>query len=218
MEIDLSLPENVIYQMIQNQIMTKKLFPGSRIVEEQLAQDSGISRTPIRVALKRLSYEGLVTIIPRKGAVVASPTKEEMSAAYDCKQLLECKAISLACKYISGEDIDALEALVQEELETHRTRNLPRFIEINQEFHRRIAHASRNSYFEKYIMELHHTCDVYLIFYDRFASTTAEESQALKEHRAILEALRTRDEAAAVQRMRLHNQVTLNHLQAPPVP
>lgn len=214
-DVDFKIPENYIYQSVLNQIISKQLFPGSRIVEEQLAQEMGVSRTPIRAALKRLSYEGLVTIVPHKGAVVATPTCSGMEDAYTCKQLLEAEAIRLAARQIGQEELCRLEELVEEEIRSHQSRDFSHFIQINQEFHQILAHASGNLYFEKYIMELHHACDVYLIFYDKFGITAPEESETLKDHRAIVEACRNRDEEAAVAAINKHNRATLDALQNP---
>ncbi len=205
-------PEETVYQYIRRQIMERQLFPGSRITEEQVAHDTGVSRTPIRAALKRLSYEGLVTLLPYKGAFVARPTFEEMREAYECKLLLEAEAARRACGNIGETQLRRLEALLAEERRTHDEQDLAGFIRINTEFHMILAVASGNRYFEKYISELVAKCDVYLIFYDKFVMTPAEDSAALAEHHAIIEALRNGDAEGCALAMARHNRVTLDEL------
>ena len=204
--------EDYIYNLIKDNIVKKKLFPNGQIVEAQLVKETGISRTPIRTALKRLSYEGLVTIIPNRGAFVSSPTAEEIRDVYECKKLLETAAIRLACQNITDEQIEALEALQRKEVEAHARKDLDQFIEMNDRFHLMIAEASGNMCYEKFIAELIAKSNVYLIFYDNFMFTPTDDSHALKDHDLILKALKARDAEGCVKAVERHNQITLDQL------
>ncbi|HCP14969.1 MAG TPA: GntR family transcriptional regulator [Peptococcaceae bacterium] len=204
--------EDYIYNLIKDNIVKKKLFPNGQIVEAQLVKETGISRTPIRTALKRLSYEGLVTIIPNRGAFVSSPTAEEIRDVYECKKLLETAAIRLACQNITDEQIEALEALQRKEVEAHARKDLDQFIEMNDRFHLMIAEASGNMCYEKFIAELIAKSNVYLIFYDNFMFTPTNDSHALKDHDLILKALKARDAEGCVKAVERHNQITLDQL------
>lgn len=205
-------PEDYIYKLIKNKIIKKELFPNCQIVESQLAEDTGISRTPIRAALKRLSYEGVVNNIPNRGTFVANPTLDEIRAVYDCKILLESAAIKLACDHITQDQLNQLDELMERQVETHVRKDLYQFIKINAEFHMTIAKASKNMFYEKYINELIERSDVYLIFYDRFMVTSIENSDALKEHLKILNLLKARDSDGCAEAIVRHNQITFNQL------
>jgi DNA-binding GntR family transcriptional regulator len=90
-----SMEENV-YNHIKKAILARKLAPGKQLVENNLSNSLGVSRTPIRNAIKRLSIEGLVDIIPNRGAFVTNPTKEEMIQAYELRAKLEYIAVCQA--------------------------------------------------------------------------------------------------------------------------
>lgn len=205
-------PEDYIYRLIKDQIIKKELFPNSQIIESQLAKDTGISRTPIRAALNRLNYEGIVTIIPNRGAFVSNPTADEIKSAYECKKLLESAAIRLACVNITDEQLDFLEDLVNQGTDAHIHKNLSQFMKVNDEFHMTIAKASKNIFYEKYIGELIQRNNVYLIFYDNFMFTSTNDSDALKEHGKILDLLKERDVEGCVKAIEEHNQITLDQL------
>ena len=164
-------PKDTIYELIRSKIINKELFPNSQIVESQLAFETGISRTPIREALKRLDYEGIVNIIPNRGAYISNPTLDEIKAVYECKNVLEMAAIKEACFNISDEDLRLLDELIISDIKAHEKKDFKSFIEINGNFHMTIVKASKNVFFEKYIHELLERSNVYLIFFDRFMFT-----------------------------------------------
>lgn len=171
-----------------------------------------VSRTPIRSALQKLGYEGLVTIKPNKGAFVMSPSPKEVLDVFECKKLLEIEAIRLACKNITNEELDEIEALIGEEPETFENKDFIKFLNVNQEIHMKVARASKNSYYIKYINELITKSNVYLIFFDDFMVTNFEESDAHKEHRRILSSLRDRDLERCVKEMAIHSENTYETL------
>lgn len=205
-------PEDYVYHYIRQQIIAKELYPGNKIVEEQLAAETGLSRTPIRAALKRLSYEGLVVSCPKKGSFVAKPTKKDMQDAYECRKLLEAEAAKCACNYITEEQLMELEDIWQQQIAAHKAHDMHAFLEINERFHALIANASGNTFFQKYIQELTIRCNVFLLFYDKFQITPLEDSYAVKEHRLIIDALKERNPEKCYQTALNHNQSTLNQL------
>jgi len=206
------MPEERIYELIKMKIIKRELFPGCQIRESQLAESTGISRTPIRAALKKLSYEGMVNIIPNRGAFVSNPSIEEIKSVYECKKLLESAAIKLACINITHEQLNRMEELLHNNVEAHMQKDLFKFMKANDEFHMIIAKASKNICYEKYIGELIAKSNVYLIFYDKFMFTSPEDSYALKEHRNILDSLKARDVDKCVEAIERHNQITLDEL------
>ncbi|WP_313524133.1 GntR family transcriptional regulator [Anaerotignum sp.] len=212
MELNGQRPEDYIYYYIRQQIIARELYPGNKIVEEQLAAETGISRTPIRAALKRLSYEGLLVSYPMKGSFVAMPTKKDMQDAYECRKLLEAEATRCACYHITEEELEELEKIFKQQILVHEAHDMHAFLEINEKFHLVIAKASRNSFFQKYIQELTVRCNVFLLFYDKFQVTPLEDSFAIREHKVIIDALRQRDPEKCYKAAIEHNQSTLDQL------
>ncbi|HWQ50520.1 MAG TPA: GntR family transcriptional regulator [Terriglobales bacterium] len=201
-----------VYAYIKGQVAAKELFPGARIVEDTMAQELSTSRTQVRAALRRLAFEGLVTIVPHRGSFVARPTECEIRAAYECRMLIESETVRLAAGRISPGQLDRLRELVRRDEQAHADRDMQRFLAVNDEFHLLIAGASGNSFYERFLRELSDRCNVYLLFYDRFLLTPPEQSQALREHRAILRALSQGDADGAVAAMRRHTSQTLEQL------
>lgn len=182
------------------------------IVESQLSEETGISRTPIREALKQLSYEGIITIIPNRGAFVSNPTPDKIKSVFECKKVLEAAAIKIACTNITDKELDVLEDLYLQGAKAHASKDFYMFTKLNDEFHMTIVRASKNSCYEKYVNELIQRSNVYLFFYDNFMFTSADDSEALKGHARILALLKTGDVNGCVEAIERHNQVTLDQL------
>lgn len=204
--------EEYIYNLIKDKIIKRELFPKNKIIELQLAEETGISRTPIRKALQKLSYEGLIELIPNRGAFVASPTLKEIISVYECKKILEAAAIEKACSYITDKELELLEEILIKGIQTHSNKDLQSFLLMNKEFHMTIARISRNKCYEKFITELIDKSNVYLIFYDTFTTIPTEESVSIKQHYKILDALRSRNVDACIEASINHNQITLERL------
>ncbi len=201
-----------VYEYIKGQIVAKELFPGARIVEDAMAAELSTSRTQVRTALRRLEFEGLVTILPHRGSFVARPTEAEIRAAYECRLLIESETVRLAVGRITRGQLDRLRELVRREEQAHAERDMQRFLAINDEFHLTIAAASGNPFYERFLRELSDRCNVYLLFYDRFLLTPPDKSQALREHTIIVQALSAGDAEEAVAAMRRHTSETLEQL------
>lgn len=212
-QIDPISPERKAYEYIYNDIISRRYFPGSRLIEDDIAKEIGLSRTPIRAAIKQLGYEGLVTIPPRKGAYISYPNKDEIACAYRCRCILESEAIYQACKYITDEEINELERMLKAEESLRNEKKFSEYLEINKQFHMVIAKASHNVFLAKYISELVGKCNVYLIFFDRFNTTNNENSSAYHAHREILTALSNRDGDSAATAIQRHITRTVSELE-----
>ena len=212
MQEDKVQSKDYIYELIKSKIIKKELFPNSQIVESQLVEETGISRTPIREAIKLLNYEGIVTIIPNRGAFVSNPTPNEIKDVYECKKVLESAAIRLACENISDEQINQLDKLLKLGIEAHANKDFYKFMKNNEEFHMTIVKASKNMFYEKYVNELIVKSNVYLIFYDRFMFTSVDDSEAIKGHIRMLDLLKANDIDGCVEAIETHNQITLDQL------
>ena len=99
---------DVVFNTLRQAILKGELEPGERLMEIQLAQKLGVSRTPIREAIRKLELEGLVVMIPRKGAEVARITEKDMKDVLEVRGALEELAVALACRHVTDEAVDDL--------------------------------------------------------------------------------------------------------------
>ncbi|MBE6990540.1 MAG: GntR family transcriptional regulator [Ruminococcaceae bacterium] len=183
-------PADVAYTYIKNQIVTRAMYPGTKLVEEDIVRETGVSRTPVRSALMRLAYEGLVVQEPNRGAYVAKPTATDLRQVYETRAILEAGAFRLAVRRRSEESVRRMEENLRQQEQLEKLFNMSEYATLNREFHWLIAMEAQNAYLEKYLNELYNKVSTYLLFWDD--STTNDAS--LDIHRRIYEAFRDRDE------------------------
>ena len=176
-------PQDIVYQYVKNQIIGKSMFPGNRIIEDDIIRETGTSRTSIRPALLRLKYEGLVEMIPNRGAFVAKPSEEDLRQVYRVREVLEH-----AIRHRTEAQLRAMEENLkaQEVLTQHYSRQ--EYVTLNHTFHWLVVEASANKYYEKYLNELYNKINTYVIFYDQ-----SSDNNSIVSHTMIYEALRDRD-------------------------
>lgn len=193
-----------VYNQLRGMIIDKSLKPGQRLPEVKIATEMGVSRTPVREALRRLSAEGLVRVVPNSGARVSSPTASEMENAYAVREYLESLSVNLACKNgIDRRTMERLEEILTEEENAFNERDLDAFLDGNNSFHRLLAEASRNSVLSEYVDNIMLRTNVYILFYDPFDE---QENFSTEEHRAILRAIAKRDIDGAERLIKEHLQ------------
>lgn len=187
-------PADIVYDYIKNQIVTKAIYPGTHIVEEDLVRETGVSRTPVRSALMRLAYDGLIQQQPNRGAVVAKPSATDLRQVYEARAVLEVGAFRAAVHRRSDESVLQMEQNLQKQQDLTNLFNMTEYVRLNQEFHWIITMEAQNAYYEKYLNELQNKVATYLLFWD--SSTT--NSLSLDLHLRIFEAFRDRDEQKGV--------------------
>lgn len=187
-------PADIVYDYIKNQIVTKTIYPGTRIVEEDLVRETGVSRTPVRSALMRLAYDGLIQQHPNRGAVVAKPSATDLRQVYEARAVLEVGAFRAAVHRRSDESVLQMEQNLQKQQDLTNLFNMTEYVRLNREFHWIITMEAQNAYYEKYLNELQNKVATYLLFWD--SSTT--NSLSLDLHLRIFEAFRDRDEQKGV--------------------
>jgi DNA-binding GntR family transcriptional regulator len=202
-----------VYHEIRHKIITKQLKPGQRLPEVNIAAELGVSRTPVREALRRLASEGLVMIIPNSGARLASPSRKEMENTYVVREALECLAAGLAAKNITERALRRLEDTIADEIRAFEEKNLELYLEVNEEFHRIIADSSGNRVLAEYIENILARTNAYVMFYDPFYDI--EDNSSIEQHKGIVKALRMRDQEKAVELMREHLKLSLLDLRKP---
>lgn len=191
-------PTSIAYEYIRNKIITKTVFPGNRIIEEEIVHELGVSRTSIRTAMQKLQYEGFLEIVPNKGAYIARPTVEDIRSAYYARTILEVHAAQLAVDLITPEGIARLEQSLKAQEELGGRFTIAEYAALNRAFHWEIADTSGNPYIKKYLNELLNRSSIYLIFYD----DSTDNNRSLKNHRAILEAIKAKDKESAARAVR----------------
>ncbi len=187
------------YRRLVLEIRLGQLRPGDRLLETELAQRLGISRTPVREAIRQLEAEGLVVHVPRVGAAVRSLEPGEVTELYEMRGVLEGTAARLAARAGSSVELDDL-ATINAEMAAAQG-DPARMYELNRQFHAALLNAARNRYLARSVAGLQKTLLL-------LGPTTLEESDrarnAVEEHEAVLTALRARDEQGAEAAMRAH--------------
>jgi DNA-binding GntR family transcriptional regulator len=184
-----------VHDHLRDEIIAGSLTPGTELTEVDLAGSLGVSRGPIREALGRLATEGLVTIRPRRGAVVRALSNEEFIEAYQVREALEMMAVRLAVPKLTEEDLSALEQLVEDMAERAEVGDVQGFFEANTAFHQRFFEASENRMLAGLYRQLRGQIDRHRL---RSLELRGELSRSVAEHRAILSAARAGDVERAV--------------------
>jgi len=129
---------------LRERIVSGQLLPGAFLREKEICEELGISRTPLREAIRTLAREGLVRLEPNRGAVVTPLDLDEIEALYHAVGHVEAGAAKLACQQASAEEIAAITILHHQMMIAYVQRDLPSYISLNQDIHRNIVLASRN--------------------------------------------------------------------------
>lgn len=193
-----------VYIELRGKILSRELKPAQRLLEVKIANEMGVSRTPVREALRRLANEGLVKIVPNSGARVASPTVHEMDNSYSVREYLENMSVELACR--TGMDkrtLERLDGLVRDGDAAFESGDADAFLAANADFHRVIAEAGKNYVLSEYVDNIIQRTNVYIYFYSKFIEA---ENKSSGEHRAILRAIAQRDRIGAQELMKAHLQ------------
>ncbi len=199
----LSLAPRALYEevaeLLRQRIFKRELEPGSWIDEVKLAEEYGISRTPLREALKVLAAEGLVTMKVRRGAYVTEVSEQDLTEVYALLSLLESDAAGVVAAKASPAELAELQS-IHRELES-AVGDRDRFFAINEQFHMRLLEIAGNRWRNQMVADLRKVMKLNR-HHSLFKSGRIEES--LAEHGQVMDALARRDAAAATQRMQAH--------------
>ena len=195
-----------VAELLRQRIFKRELEPGSWIDELRIAEEYGISRTPLREALKVLAAEGLVTMKVRRGAYVTEVSASDLADVYHLLSLLESDAAGVVATKATDAELAELKAL-HTELEAAAvpqivgTANTDAFFAVNERFHMRLLEIANNRWRDQMVSDLRKVMKL-----NRHNSLlkTGRIGESLAEHRAILQALLARDAEGTVLRMREH--------------
>ena len=192
-----------VAELIRQRIFSRELEPGSWIDELQISKAYGISRTPLREALKVLAAEGLVTMKVRRGAYVTEVSEKDLRDVYHLLSLLESDAAAVVARTATPADLKKLQSL-HAELEAAGKpgkEKHDKFFEVNEAFHMCLLELSQNKWRDQMVADLRKVMKL-----NRHNSLlkSGRIEESLREHQALLDALLARDVSASVARMQAH--------------
>ncbi|WP_289041182.1 GntR family transcriptional regulator [uncultured Zobellia sp.] len=184
------------YNMVRAMIISKELKPGQKIVQDKLAEDLGISRTPLRTALQMLEGEGLIDSVPRRGVIVKEFSDYEIVEIYECRAALEGVAIRLFTERATVGEIASLKSMFKPFLQGEI--DLEEYKRVDAEFHVAIMKGSKNEYLHRLFRQGNLLVSMDAIGLLRFPDET------LAEHMNIIDAIEKRDADLAESLAKLH--------------
>jgi DNA-binding GntR family transcriptional regulator len=179
-----------VFSQLQNDILNGLYQPGENLIETKLSEELGVSRTPIREAIRQLELEGLVQSIPNKGAIVKGISAKDIEDIYTIRMLIEGLAARWATEKISPEELKELKDAAELEEFYTRKSDLNHLLQLDSRFHDIIFKASKSK-------PLMHTLSTFHHYVQRARSISLNSpdraQKALEEHKAILKAIEERD-------------------------
>lgn len=207
LNMDAYLPlRDVVFNTLREAILRGDLVPGERLMELQLAAKLGVSRTPIREAIRMLEQEGLAITIPRKGAIVAGMTEKDMQDVLEIREALEELSVQVACDKITAEEIAKLHRNMKNFEQSLKSGDLKQMAQADVEFHDVIYQATDNP---KLINMLNNLREQMYRYRVEYLKNPQNHEQLLLEHEAIYKGIVKKDKHAVTNMIRKHisNQV-----------
>lgn len=192
---------DVVFKTLRQAIITGEIAPGERLMEIPLSKKLGVSRTPVREAIRMLELEGLVVMIPRRGAEVARITEKDLKDALEVRCALEELAVVLACERITPEGRERLKAACIAFREAISTKHVPSIVDRDVEFHDAIFAATDN---RRLITLTHNLWEQVYRYRVEYVKDMNYHDVLVSEHDAITNAILMRDAEKARELMRTH--------------
>lgn len=199
----------IVFENLREAILEGKLEPGQRMMEIQLAEQLGVSRTPVREAIRKLELEGLVVMIPRKGAYVADVSIKDIMEVLEVRVAIEGLAASLAAERMTDNELDELELLFYQFKQCYQKDDVEGMIQKDVEFHDRIFASARNQKLTQISQSLSEQIYRFRVTY---ISEYNKATALVEEHEALLEALNRRDAAKAYECATRHIENVGSHM------
>ena len=198
-----------VFNRLREDILSGKYAKGEELREIAIGAEMGVSRTPVREAIRQLELEGLVRIVPNKGAYVTGITEKDVHDIYHIRSYLEGLCARWACVHITGERLEQLEEIIYLAEFHTKKKHWEQVVELDNKFHEVIYESCESKMLEHILRDFHH-------YVERVRRISlAEEGRAQHsntEHTAILEALRARDGERAEKLAHEHIMRTIDNL------
>ena len=190
-----------LVERLRNLIVEDALKPGEKVPEKELCETFGVSRTPLREALKVLGSEGLVILQANRGARVAEVTRAEIESTFPVIAALEQLTGELACRNLSDAEVQGIEKRHAAMVRAYQARDRQTYFKANQDIHNALLIGARNE-----ILEMHHRMLGMRVRRARFMVNLSDErwAQAIEEHEEMMQKLRNRDAQGLGQVMKTH--------------
>jgi len=211
-EIKLQKPMvDTVADIIRKKIINGGIKHNFKLSTRQLSEELGISRTPVREAIRRLESEGLIELLPRKGFIVKEYAIDKIKEIYEVRKILEIKAINLACKNITNRELVKIEEITQKlnRVIQNEKENISRIKKLNDEFHFAVYQASHNETLCQIIKNLWFRISGLLIM--TFSMHNRGE-ETLQEHEIIVRALKGRNQEVCETVLKRHMEVAERRL------
>lgn len=195
--------EYLAYNGIKNAIRNKQILPKRKLSEAVLGEILGMSRTPVRAALKRLEHEGYVEIIPNRGAYVIEPSLKEIDDTYEVRKAIEQLAVSLTIDRLTEEGLAELEECIQYEEEAYANQDYEKYDDINRSFHMKIAELTKNEMLCRFLRETLNKVDSFILLYDENDSS-ANAPASFEDHKHIVQLIRAKKTKEAREYIATH--------------
>ena len=192
---------DVVFNTLPRAILTGELKPGERLMEIHLANKLGVSRTPIREAIRKLELEGLVIMIPRRGAEVAQITEKSLKDVLEVRRALDALCAELACDRISDEGMENLKQACNKFEHATSTEDAATIAEADVALHDIIVQATGN---ERLIQLINNLSEQMYRYRFEYIKDESRHDNLVNEHRMIYESIAARDKARAAEAARLH--------------
>ncbi len=192
---------DVVFNTLRQAILTGELKPGERLMEIHLANRLGVSRTPIREAIRKLELEGLVTMIPRRGAEVAQITEKSMKDVLEVRRTLDALSAELACERISPEEEEALKKACQDFEDAVKTKDAKIIAKADVALHDIIAAATGN---QRLIQLINNLAEQMYRYRFEYIKDSSQHERIIQEHRIIYESIVKKDKEAASEMAKTH--------------
>lgn len=200
---------DMVFDVLMSAIMQGQLSPGERLLEVQLADEMGVSRTPVREAIRRLELEGFVVIVPRKGAYVAGLSINDVEEVYEIRTVLETLAVRLAAQRMQPADYAQLDELAEKMCATWQEGNVDNWVSLDASFHELLYKFSRNERLVSMMSNIMEQLSRYRII---SLANVEVRHNSLSEHQDLIEALKRHDSEAAAAAVEKHIENTKQSL------
>lgn len=192
---------DVVFKKLRQGILTGELKPGERLMEIHLAERLGVSRTPIREAIRKLELEGLVKMIPRRGAEVACITRKHLKDVLEVRRALDELSVGLACDRITEEGKDRLKAACLEFEEAVKSKDIRKIAEIDVKVHDIIVEAANN---ERLMQLMNNLAEQMYRYRFEYIKDVSGHERLVKEHELIYDSIIHGDKEMAMATVRTH--------------
>ncbi|WKA58389.1 GntR family transcriptional regulator [Planococcus shenhongbingii] len=193
--------KNSVYDYLYNAIRTGDIKPGQTLTERELAEKIGVSRTPVREAIRKLEEQGLVTHVPHKGVKVATLTMEKVAQLYEVREVLEGLAARTLSQIQTPEIIDELNSYVAKAEKEAAANNIKELADINSEFHLALTRLSENFYLEAIMTMLQTQIGLMM---STSLSQAGRPLRNVEEHKMMISAIQSGDGDVAESMARFH--------------